>query len=96
MFIFKSILSTLLVGSLIGSITSIGVFCFLELIKFFSSIIKKKKFLFEDINTFLSFDILIYVVILPVIAGLLVGTLRKLGLGNRWHGPPDVILSAHT
>ena len=32
----------------------------------------------------------------PALAGLVVGLLRKLELGNRWHGPPDVILSAHS
>ena len=33
---------------------------------------------------------------LPIIAGLVVGFLRSMELGNRWHGPPDVILSAHS
>ena len=93
--ILKSIFSTLFFGSLIGSVVSLGVFCFIELINILTSVIRNKNFTIDSINDFFTLET-IPLLLLPIIAGLVVGFLRSMELGNRWHGPPDVILSAHS
>ena len=33
---------------------------------------------------------------MPFLVGLIVGCIRKYASDSRWHGPPDVILAAHS
>ena len=94
---FLSILSTLILGTIIGSIVSISVFGFLTLIDFFSQNIE---ILFnyltsEKSQEFSFFKVFLYLLI-PSIIGFFVGYMRSLTNDQRWHGPPDVILSAHS
>ena len=91
---FLSILSTLFLGSIIGSIVSLSVYCFLYLISKFTFFFRNESFLsyFSD-QPFIFFCIIILV---PTIIGFLVGYLRSFTKDKRWHGPPDVILSTHT
>ncbi|NCX65484.1 MAG: chloride channel protein, partial [Proteobacteria bacterium] len=53
---------------------------------------------FNSLNDFLTNtpEFVIFIFILPFIAGLIVGFIRKYASDSRWHGPPDVILAAHS
>ena len=93
---FLSILSTLVLGTIIGGIVSISVFGFLALIDFFSSSISSFfSYSIDDTVEFSFFKIFLYLLV-PCLLGLFVGFLRSLTNDQRWHGPPDVILSAHS
>ena len=39
--------------------------------------------------------IIFFFLIVPFLVGLIVGVIRNLNQGKRWHGPPDVILAVH-
>ena len=93
---FVSILSTLFLGSLIGSVVSFSVYFFLLLIKKFDYFIKNinSETFFNGESNSLIF--LLFVIVVPSLIGLVVGYLRTFTKGKRWHGPPDVILSTHT
>ena len=94
---FLSILSTLILGTIIGSIVSVSVFGFLFLIDFFNQNIE---ILLSYATSHKSEDfslskVFLYLLI-PSLIGFFVGFLRSLTNDQRWHGPPDVILSAHS
>lgn len=94
---FFSIISTLVLGSLIGSIVAFSVYGFISLIELLSLIFKSQTSNISsliDIQRF-PYEFLIYFIAIPTLVGLFVGYLRNLGEDKRWHGPPDVILAAH-
>ncbi len=95
---FFSIITTLVIGSLIGVVTSISVFGFISLVKFLTNIFRNPENSFNGFfglfNNTLEF--LLFVILIPSLVGLLVGCLRKYALDSRWHGPPDVILAVHS
>ena len=95
---FFSILSTLLLGTIIGSIVSVSVYGFLALIELFSSILDNLNENNSPIEGFINNPIKSFTlyIIVPSSIGLLVGYLRSFTNDKRWHGPPDVILSAHS
>ena len=95
---FFSILSTLLLGTIIGSIVSVSVYGFLALIELFSSILDNLNENNSPIEGFINNPIRSFTlyIIVPSSIGLLVGYLRSFTNDKRWHGPPDVILSAHS
>lgn len=95
---FVSIISTLVLGSLIGSIVSVSVFGFLNFIKLLTNLFRNPENSFISFNEFFEnpFDFIFFIFIIPFFVGLLVGYIRKFTNDKRWHGPPDVILSVHT
>ena len=84
---FISILTTLILGSLIGVVTSVSVFGFISLVKLLTA------FLRDPNRTFVSFNdlftdtssFLIFVITLPFLVGLIVGIIRKYASDSRWH-----------
>ena len=95
---FLSILSTLILGTLIGSIVSVSVYGFLTLIDIFSLFLRNFQTSEFSLSYFLNNPLKIFFIYLlvPSSIGLFVGYLRSLTNDKRWHGPPDVILSAHS
>ena len=95
---FFSILTTLVLGSLIGVVTSISVYGFISLVKYLTNFFRNPERSFNSLNDFLTNtpEFVIFILILPFIAGLIVGFIRKYASDSRWHGPPDVILAAHS
>ena len=95
---FISIITTLVLGSLIGVITSISVYGFISLVKILTKLFRDPE---RDItNIYLLFtdnwNYFFFIIIVPFLVGLLVGYLRKYAFDSRWHGPPDVILAVHS
>ena len=92
---FFSILTTLILGSLIGVVTSVSVFGFISLVKFLTNFFRNPDRNFSSFNEFFtsSPEFIIFIFILPFLAGLIVGVVRKYASDSRWHGPPDVILA---
>tara|TARA_B100000003_G_scaffold77431_1_gene69457 strand:+ start:248 stop:922 length:675 start_codon:yes stop_codon:yes gene_type:complete len=95
---FFSILTTLVLGSLIGVVTSISVYGFISLVKYLTNFFRNPERSFNSLNDFFTNtpEFVIFIFILPFIAGLIVGFIRKYASDSRWHGPPDVILAAHS
>ena len=95
---FFSILTTLILGSLIGVVTSVSVFGFISLVKFLTNFFRNPDRNFSSFNEFFTNtpEFIIFIFILPFLAGLIVGVVRKYASDSRWHGPPDVILAAHS
>ncbi len=95
---FISIFTTLLLGSVIGVITSVSVYGFITLVKFLTSIFRNPE---NNFNGLLGIfenpsEFILFVIITPFLVGLLVGIIRKYASDSRWHGPPDVILAVHS
>ena len=95
---FFSILTTLVLGSLIGIITSISVYGFISLVKFLTNVFRNPERSFNSINDILTNtpEFVIFIFVMPFLVGLIVGCIRKYASDSRWHGPPDVILAAHS
>ena len=95
---FFSILTTLVLGSLIGIITSISVYGFISLVKFLTNVFRNPERSFNSFNDILTNtpEFVIFIFFLPFLVGLIVGCIRKYASDSRWHGPPDVILAAHS
>lgn len=91
------IVHILFIGTAIGSVTSCSVQLFLYLVKFLSDLFSEKNYTYQSVSEIIErpFSFFFYVILIPISIGLLVGFIRKFTDGNRWHGPPDVILSAH-
>ena len=70
---------------------------FLYLVEFLSELFSEKNYSYRTFSeiTERPFSFLFYIILIPISVGLLVGFIRKFTDGKRWHGPPDVILSAH-
>ena len=95
---FFSIITTLVLGSLIGIVTSVSVYGFISLVKFLTLFFRNPE---RNLNNFQDIftntpEFIIFIFILPFFAGLIVGFIRKYASDKRWHGPPDVILAAHS
>ena len=95
---FFSILTTLVLGSLIGIITSISVYGFISLVKFLTNVFRNPERSFNNFNDILTNtpEFVIFIFVMPFLVGLIVGCIRKYASDSRWHGPPDVILAAHS
>ena len=95
---FFSILTTLVLGSLIGIITSISVYGFISLVKFLTNVFRNPERSFNSFNDILTNtpEFVIFIFVMPFLVGLIVGCIRKYASDSRWHGPPDVILAAHS
>ncbi len=95
---FLSIITTLVLGSLIGVITSVSVYGFISLVKFLTKLFRDPERNLNNISSLFenSFEFVFFIVLLPFLIGLIVGYLRKYAFDSRWHGPPDVILAAHS
>ena len=95
---FFSILTTLVLGSLIGIITSISVYGFISLVKFLTNVFRNPQRSFDSFNDILTNtpEFVIFIFVMPFLVGLIVGCIRKYASDSRWHGPPDVILAAHS
>ena len=95
---FFSILTTLVLGSLIGIITSISVYGFISLVKFLTNVFRNPERSFTSFNDILTNtpEFVIFIFVMPFLVGLIVGCIRKYASDSRWHGPPDVILAAHS
>ncbi len=95
---FLSILTTLVLGSLIGVVTSISVYGFISLVKFLTHFFRNPERSFNSFQDLLTNtpEFIIFIFVLPFLAGLIVGFIRKYASDSRWHGPPDVILAAHS
>ena len=95
---FFSILTTLVLGSLIGIITSISVYGFISLVKFLTNIFRNPERSLNSFNDILTNtpEFVIFIFVMPFLVGLIVGCIRKYASDSRWHGPPDVILAAHS
>ncbi len=95
---FFSILTTLVLGSLIGIITSISVYGFISLVKFLTNVFRDPERSFNSFNDILTNtpEFVIFIFVMPFLVGLIVGCIRKYASDSRWHGPPDVILAAHS
>ena len=95
---FFSILTTLVLGSLIGVITSISVYGFISLVKFLTNVFRNPERSFNSFNDILTNtpEFVIFIFVMPFLVGLIVGCIRKYASDSRWHGPPDVILAAHS
>ena len=93
-----SIFTTLILGSLIGVVTSVSVYGFINLVKILTNIFRNPENSFSGFYGFFNntLEFSFYVILIPFSIGLIVGILRKYALDNRWHGPPDVILAAHS
>ena len=95
---FLSIIITLIIGSAIGVITSISVYGFISLVKFLTNIFRHPD---RSFDTFFALftdtgEFLLFIILIPFSIGLIVGIFREYALGDRWHGPPDVILATHS
>ena len=86
---FFSILTTLLLGSLIGVVTSVSVFGFISLVKFLTNFFRNPDRNFSSFNEFFTNtpEFIIFIFILPFLAGLIVGVVNAYS-DSRWHGPP--------
>lgn len=95
---FLKIFYIILLGTLIGSITSCSVQLFLYLVNFLSLQFRDLNLNYSSLNelNFPQIKFIFYIIFVPTIVGFLIGRIRNLTDGKRWHGPPDVILSAHT
>ena len=95
---FLSIIITLFLGSIIGIITSLSVYGFISLVKFLTNVFRHPDRNFESIASLFTNtgEFLFFIILIPCAIGLLVGILREYALGDRWHGPPDVILATHS
>ena len=95
---FFSILTTLVLGSLIGVITSVSVYGFISLVKFLTNLFRNPERSFENFQDILTNtpEFVFFVFFMPFLVGLIVGCIRKYASDSRWHGPPDVILAAHS
>ncbi len=95
---FFSILTTLVLGSLIGIITSISVYGFISLVKFLTNVFRNPERSLNSFNDILTNtpEFVIFIFVMPFLVGLIVGCIRKYASDSRWHGPPDVILAAHS
>ena len=95
---FFSILTTSVLGSLIGIITSISVYGFISLVKFLTNVFRNPERSFNSFNDILTNtpEFVIFIFVMPFLVGLIVGCIRKYASDSRWHGPPDVILAAHS
>ena len=87
-----------MLGSLIGIVTSVSVYGFISLVKFLTLFFRNPE---RNLNNFQDIftntpEFIIFIFILPFFAGLIVGFIRKYASDKRWHGPPDVILAAHS
>ena len=91
------IVHILFIGTAIGSVTSCSVQVFLYLVEFLSELFSEKNYSYRTFSeiTERPFSFLFYIILIPISVGLLVGFIRKFTDGTSWHGPPDVILSAH-
>ena len=91
------IVHILFIGTAIGSVTSCSVQVFLYLVEFLSELFSEKNYSYRTFSeiTERPFSFFFYIILIPISVGLLVGFIRKFTDGKRWHGPPDVILSAH-
>ena len=95
---FLSIIITLFLGSIIGIITSLSVYGFISLVKYLTNVFRHPDRSFESIASLFTNtgEFLFFIILVPCSIGLLVGILREYALGDRWHGPPDVILATHS
>ena len=95
---FLSIIITLVLGSIIGIITSISVYGFISLVKFLTNALRNPDRNFETLSAFFTntSEFILFILLIPFAVGLIVGILREIALGDRWHGPPDVILATHS
>ena len=95
---FLSIIITLVLGSIIGIITSVSVYGFISLVKFLTNIFRNPERNFETISALFTntSEFILFIILIPFAIGLIVGILREIALGDRWHGPPDVILATHS
>ena len=95
---FISIVTTLILGSLIGVVTSVSVFGFISLVKLLTAFLRDPNRTFDSFSNLLTdpSSFLIFVIALPFLVGLIVGIIRKYASDSRWHGPPDVILAVHS
>ena len=95
---FFSIVTTLVLGSLIGVVTSVSVYGFISLVKLLTAFLRDPNRTFDSFNNLLTdtSSFLIFVITLPFLVGLIVGIIRKYASDSRWHGPPDVILAVHS
>ena len=87
-----------MLGSLIGIITSISVYGFISLVKFLTNVFRNPERSFNSFNDILTNtpEFVIFIFVMPFLVGLIVGCIRKYASDSRWHGPPDVILAAHS
>ena len=95
---FISLFITLFLGSVIGIITSISVYGFISLVKFLTNAFRNPDRNFETISALFTntSEFILFILLIPFAIGLIVGILREIALGDRWHGPPDVILATHS
>ena len=95
---FISIVTTLILGSLIGVVTSVSVFGFISLVNLLTAFLRDPNRTFDSFSNLLTdpSSFLIFVIALPFLVGLIVGIIRKYASDSRWHGPPDVILAVHS
>ncbi len=95
---FFSIIITLALGSIIGVITSVSVYGFISLVKFLTKLFRDPDRNLNNIYALLdnSFEFIFFIILVPFLIGLFIGFLRKYAFDSRWHGPPDVILAAHS
>ena len=95
----KRIISVILTGLVVGSSVAILVQVFLFLVNYLSNLLRTD---FTDLLNQHHFSInelvikiIFFFLIVPFLVGLMVGVIRNLNQGKRWHGPPDVILAVH-
>ena len=95
----KRIISVILTGLVVGSSVAILVQVFLFLVNYLSNLLRTD---FTDLINQHHFSInelvikiIFFFLIVPFLVGLMVGVIRNLNQGKRWHGPPDVILAVH-
>ena len=95
---FLKIFNVSIIGIIIGTIVACSVQIFLYLIEFFGNYFKNTELVFYSQNpqSYINFNFLIFIIIIPTLIGYIVGRIRDFAEGKRWHGPPDVILSVHT
>lgn len=94
---FLKVINILFLGSVIGSITSLSVQAFLYSIKFLTQAFDSSNLTFQSFSNIFSHPIsfFFYIILVPILVGLIIGLIREYTEGKRWHGPPDVILSVH-
>ena len=94
---FLSIVTTLVLGSLIGVVTSVSVYGFISLVKLLTAFLRDPNRTFDSFQDLLT-DTSEFIIFTctSFLVGLIVGLIRKYASDSRWHGPPDVILAVHS
>ncbi len=88
-FIDLRFLLPIILAILIGIIVSFAVQGFISFVSFFQAYLR------GDNHILLGFPKPLLVLVGPIIAGIVVATIFKLGNLDRWHGPAESILASH-